>query len=186
MGRTKPVKPSCWSKICCLKSQSESNILDNSYIPTVTSLDSLQMVLHQQGHMVVVKIFAEWAKPCQKVKKEFAILAKENSAVLFYKVDVDKCQGVAESMHVDNLPTFIVFHCGRELCRSTDLDQVRRAIKKLDTKKCIRAMKFGDVSLYPDHDPEKPLSKRTSIDFYAKTKMPPILQKYAVVINEDE
>ena len=87
MGKKKtPEKRSFWSKLCsCFKSH-DAAVLENSFVPRVTSLDSLQMVANQTGHLVVVKIFAEWAKPCQECQMEFAALARDYPEVLFYKV----------------------------------------------------------------------------------------------------
>ena len=91
MGKKRPPeKRSFWSKLCyCFKSNDDENppaVLENSFVPRVTSLDSLQMVSNQTGHLVVVKIFAEWAKPCQESQMEFALLARDYPEVLFYKV----------------------------------------------------------------------------------------------------
>ena len=59
--------------------------------------------------LIIVDFFAAWCGPCKQIAPKFSALADEFPHVLFLKIDVDKCPGVAQHFKVRSMPTFKLF-----------------------------------------------------------------------------
>jgi thioredoxin 1 len=56
---------------------------------------------------IVIDFTATWCPPCRFIAPVFADLAKKHLDVVFFKVDVDELNTVAEEFKVQAMPTFI-------------------------------------------------------------------------------
>jgi len=86
-------------------------------IKDINQLDFEEKVLGSKIP-VLVDFYAVWCGPCkmaEPVLEELEITYKEKA--LFYKVNVDECQGIAQKYDVMSIPTTILFKDGQELER---------------------------------------------------------------------
>ncbi len=61
------------------------------------------------GKLVVVDFFATWCGPCVNISPHFEKLSKEETSVVFLKVDVDELSDVAEQCGISAMPTFQLY-----------------------------------------------------------------------------
>jgi len=91
--------------------------------------------LAEAGHrIVVVDFYATWCGPCRVVKPLFDSLSNSYlDRAVFLKVDVDKCQTVAQENGVSAMPTFVFFRNGRKIdeIRGANITPVEAKIREL-------------------------------------------------------
>lgn len=63
--------------------------------------------LKEKGQKIILDCFAEWCGPCILIGPHFEKWSKEYPNVIFAKIDVDESEELAESLDVENIPTFI-------------------------------------------------------------------------------
>lgn len=82
--------------------------------------------------LVVVDFTAKWCGPCKSIAPEYDSLVQTYPDILFYKVDVDENDDVAEKYDIQAMPTFIIFRNKQKLERSrgADIEKVKEMIKK--------------------------------------------------------
>ena len=73
--------------------------------------------------LVVVDFSAEWCGPCKMIGPFFKQLSNTFPNVNFLKVDVDKCDTVAQANRVSAMPTFVFFKNSREIERIRGADK---------------------------------------------------------------
>jgi thioredoxin len=66
---------------------------------------------------VIIDFYADWCAPCQVMKPVFDKLSNEFKKVSFYKVNVDKSQGIASQFGIRSLPTILLLKNGEEVDR---------------------------------------------------------------------
>ena len=83
---------------------------------------------------VVIDFSATWCPPCQRLVPVLEELAKQNTNVLFVKIDVDKFGPISDRYGVRGIPTMVFFKDGKQIDTTTGFggkSQVRDKIKSL-------------------------------------------------------
>lgn len=96
---------------------------------------SLTTTIQNSTVPVVVDFFATWCGPCKALSPTLETVSTElTGKVEFFKVDIDKAEGAAQSFGITSVPTVILFKNGREVDRffgNQDLRFVRDRAGKL-------------------------------------------------------
>ncbi|CAA7013566.1 unnamed protein product [Microthlaspi erraticum] len=67
----------------------------------------------ESNKLIVIDFTASWCPPCRMIAPIFAELAKKFiSSAIFFKVDVDELQSVAQEFAVEAMPTFVFIKDG--------------------------------------------------------------------------
>ena len=75
---------------------------------------------------VLVDFWATWCEPCLQMAPAVSQLADEyKDRAIVAKVDVDKNPGISKKYDVAAIPTFIVFHQGKEVMRYTGVTTIK-------------------------------------------------------------
>jgi len=86
-------------------------------IKDINQLDFEEKVL-KSALPVLVDFFAVWCGPCKMAEPILGELeTKYEGKMLFFKLNVDECQGVAQKYDVMSIPTTILFKNGQEIGR---------------------------------------------------------------------
>ena len=100
--------------------ESPSKTLSTHYggVTEISSNEFENKVL-KSDKKVLVDFYADWCGPCQMLSPLVEEVAKENSKVSFFKVNVDDNSELSDEYGVMYIPTLIVFEKGKEKARST-------------------------------------------------------------------
>lgn len=84
--------------------------------------------------VVLVEFFASWCPHCQKMMPVVAQVKELLSGYAsVYQFDIDEYKDLAESEHVESIPTFIIYHDGREVWRRTGEVEGELLLGKLES-----------------------------------------------------
>ncbi|CAH8390758.1 unnamed protein product [Eruca vesicaria subsp. sativa] len=61
----------------------------------------------ESNKLIVIDFTATWCPPCRFIAPVFVEFAKKHLDVIFFKVDVDELQSVAQEFKVEAMPTFV-------------------------------------------------------------------------------
>ena len=102
---------------------------DSSRVKHVSGIAAFDEEMTAAGNkLVVVDFTGSWCGPCKMIAPVYDEISKEFDDVVFLKVDVDECPGIAERYQVMAMPTL------RFLKKSTVADRFSGAsIEKLRT-----------------------------------------------------
>ena len=97
--------------------------------------DEFHLNLNENSNRyLVIDFFAQWCKPCKVIAPEFVRMAGEYSNLSFLKVDVDKCDTVADEYNIGSLPTFLFLDRENKQVvhriEGTDMEQLEKNCKK--------------------------------------------------------
>ena len=82
-------------------------------IPVVAEQDFEREVLRSELP-VLIDFYADWCAPCKTVAPEVEAVAHEmQGKAKVVKVDIDRSKRIAQSLRIQAVPTFMVFHRGR-------------------------------------------------------------------------
>jgi thioredoxin 1 len=81
---------------------------------------------------VLVDFWATWCAPCKAIEPHVVKLAEESTGRLkVVKLDAQRNMKTASRFSVSNLPTFVVFHGGREVTRKIGTNGGLPGLRKL-------------------------------------------------------
>jgi thioredoxin 1 len=77
-----------------------------SFIHTIASEDEFKQIVDAAGSkLLAFDLFATWCRPCRMLAPVLEKIAMENSSrVTFFKINVDKLPGIAQSFGVNGIP----------------------------------------------------------------------------------
>lgn len=82
-------------------------------VPFVTEQDFEREVLRSE-QPVLIDFTADWCAPCKTVAPEVDAIAHElEGKAKVVKIDIDRSKRIAQSLRIQAVPTFMVFHRGR-------------------------------------------------------------------------
>eukprot|EP00892_Ulva_mutabilis_P010063 jgi/Ulvmu1/7429/UM036_0090.1 len=84
-------------------------------LKVASSAEFQQHIGNAEGKSVFVDFFAEWCGPCKMVAPMLEELSSKYPNVIFLKVDVDKCEDLAQKYGIRAMPTFIAFRKGEQV-----------------------------------------------------------------------
>jgi thioredoxin 1 len=70
---------------------------------------------------VLVDFYADWCGPCKKMEPILQKIKSENKNLTLLKIDSDKNASIVEKYEVEEIPTFLIFHNGKQVWRRTGL-----------------------------------------------------------------
>ncbi|XP_052280178.1 thioredoxin-like isoform X3 [Dreissena polymorpha] len=89
---------------------------------------------NSEGKLVVVDFTASWCGPCKHIAPKFEQLSKDNTDVLFFKVDVDANSETSEDQEISCMPTFKFYKNGEVLHVMEGADEKGLVAKILELK----------------------------------------------------
>ena len=131
MQKKHPWPTIAWLSLCLLMLGALASCgRSNPYIESSTSHDSpflgkvgdadFDKEVLQHGQPVLVDFWATWCGPCLTMAPIVEELAQEHTdRVKVVKMDVDQNPETARAYGISAIPTFIVFHEGKEVTRYT-------------------------------------------------------------------
>nr|ABD98743.1 thioredoxin-like protein [Graphocephala atropunctata] len=76
----------------------------------------LEAKLKEAGNnLVVIDFFATWCGPCKLIAPHIETMDEEFPDVMFLKVDVDECEGIAAQYEISSMPTFVFIKNSKQL-----------------------------------------------------------------------
>lgn len=99
-----------------------------------TTQESFETDVIQNKGIVYVDFFADWCGPCRMSAPIIEELSQDPTYkdITFMKLDVDASTELATKLNVFSIPTFIAFHNGEAIVRSTGGGPAERFKKDLD------------------------------------------------------
>ena len=83
--------------------------------------DTFKEEVMESGKKVLVDFFASWCGPCKMLSPIIDEIAKENSDIQVYKVNIDEELELTELFNIQSVPTLVVIENGKTIDRNSGL-----------------------------------------------------------------
>ncbi len=83
-------------------------------------------------NIVVVDFFADWCGPCKMLSPILEKLSTVNSAVEFYKINIDENPAISDEFEVQSIPNIVIFKNGQAVDRSIGFKSEQQLQKIID------------------------------------------------------
>lgn len=121
-----------WAVHQFVKSRSVPVIHDT---PGVENLTSANFAAATASGIVLVDFWAGWCEPCRMQMPIIAETVPQLPAnVKIAKVNIDEARDIANQFHVDTYPTWIVFQDGKEISRTSGMQQTPDLLEMAEGK----------------------------------------------------
>ncbi|XP_067886732.1 thioredoxin-like [Heterodontus francisci] len=103
-------------------------------VQEIKSYEEFQMKLKEAGDkLVVIDYFADWCGPCKMIAPKFTEFSDTFTDVIFYKVNVDEADDVAQKCQITSMPTFHFYKNGVKVrsMSGSDAKQLKKIIEEL-------------------------------------------------------
>ena len=114
----------------CCQTTAPANDEEDELVHTIRNKQQWNALLDANA-TVVCKFTADWCSPCKRLAPVYKSLAhaktvtSKNTTALFCHMDVDEMDGLASDHGIALLPTFVVFHQGKEVGRYAGSNEAR-------------------------------------------------------------
>ena len=102
-------------------------------VKELETLEEFQQAINSDN-VTVIDFTASWCPPCQMVGPIFAQMAADskNSALNFYKVDVDENEEAAAEAGIQAMPTFSFYQRGQKIDEvvGANIESVQQKVKQ--------------------------------------------------------
>ncbi|KAF7998353.1 hypothetical protein HCN44_009751 [Aphidius gifuensis] len=102
-------------------------------VQVIEGLPSLEKIIAEAGDkLIVIDFFATWCGPCKMIAPKYEELSKENTNVVFLKVDVDDNEEIAIKYEISSMPTFVFIKNNQVVHQfaGASLDKLKDSIQK--------------------------------------------------------
>ena len=76
----------------------------------IKNIDDWNSAFENKNSILLFNFTASWCGPCKKLKPELTKLSQDDkyTKVIFYKVDIDECDEIANKLKITSVPTTLI------------------------------------------------------------------------------
>lgn len=112
--------------------------VDNNVEVITLTKDNLKEYLKKSNDtLLIIKFYAPWCGPCNRMEKGFQELSEEFSDMVFTKVNIDTEDALSEQYDISSVPTIVFIKNGKEVKRTIGYKSkptLRKIIKNVQSK----------------------------------------------------
>jgi len=107
---------------------------NNGEVVSLTNTALKEYLKKSDDALLIIKFYAPWCGPCNRMEKGFQELSEEFSDVLFTSVNIDTEDAITEQYDISSVPTIIFIKNGEEIKRIIGYKSkptLRKIVKKV-------------------------------------------------------
>jgi thioredoxin 1 len=101
----------------------------------IKNIDDWNTAFQNKNNILLFNFTASWCGPCKKLKPELITLSRDEkySNVVFYKVDIDECEEIANKLKITSVPTTLLVKNDNIFARisGANLSEITQNLDKL-------------------------------------------------------
>ena len=101
----------------------------------IKNVDDWNTAFQNKNNILLINFTASWCGPCKKLKPELTRLSQDGkySNVIFYKVDIDECEEIANKLKITSVPTTLLVKNDNIFARisGANLSEITQNLDKL-------------------------------------------------------